>query len=234
VDAWTTGTGYVCLVDAVLDRSGVDAMRRSVQGFTELVWGLRDRLSTGGRVGALFAASTTAVLAPGLYQTPYGLVKRRQLIAYARSGVPGMALLLPVLAAPVTPAARRPLWSFERAAHRLVAAACEAPPIRSGFTIHVPGLATAEAAATTTVLSAAGTAVAAHLRCLVIDRDSMQAHREAARLRLLLAPSQGRLRVDHHLAPPALVRRFANRYHVSLWDERTAEVPQTGIEAADA
>lgn len=221
VDAWTAGYDHVCVVDSVLDRSGVNAMRRSVQGVTDAVVRLRDRLSAGGRPWALLAASTTAVLAPGPYQTPYGLAKRRQIITYARSGVSGAALLLPQLTPlPCAKTACRPVWSFDQAARRLVAAALTAPT-RPGFTIRVPDLADAAPGASPVPLSEVGAAIRTHLRSLVLERDSMQAHRAAARSRLRLAPLLLRRLIDHHLAPAALVRRFADRYDVTVIDERT-------------
>jgi hypothetical protein len=221
VDAWTAGYDHVCVVDSVLDRSGVNAMRRSVQGVTDAVVRLRDRLSAGGRPWALLAASTTAVLAPGPYQTPYGLAKRRQIITYARSGVSGAALLLPQLTPlPCAKTACRPVWSFDQAARRLVAAALTAPT-RPGFTIRVPDLADAAPGASPVPLSEVGAAIRTHLRSLVLERDSMQAHRAAARSRLRLAPLLLRRLIDHHLAPVVLVRRFAHRHHMTVIDERT-------------
>lgn len=232
VDAWTPGHGHVCVVDAVIDRSGVDAMRSSVQGATQTVLRLRDRLGDRGHGWELTAASTTAVLAPRLYQTPYGLAKRRQVLTYARSSVRGTALLLPLLAPSLAPqpsagTARRPGWSYEQASQHLVATAL-ATPSRPGFVIHVPDLAAAPTGAATTALSAAGTAVLAHLRSLVLDRDCMQAHRDAARSRLLLTPNRIRHHVDHHRAPAELVRRFADRHHVTVAWQRPAASSTTG------
>ncbi len=236
VDTWTPRHGHVCVVDAVLDRSGVDAMRRSVQGGTETVLRLRDRLGDRAHGWELTAASTTAVLAPGLYQTPYGLAKRRQVLTYARSGVRGTALLLPSLASALAPqpgawTARRAGWFYEQASQHLVAMAL-ATPSRPGFVIHVPDLAAASTGTATAALSAAGTAVLAHLRSLVLDRDCMQAHRDAARSRLLLTPNRIRRRVDHHRAPAELVRRFADRQQVAVaWQRPSASSPTGAVRA---
>jgi hypothetical protein len=165
----------------------------------------------------VLGASTTAVLAPGLYQTPYGLAKKRQIVTYARAGLAGGALLLPVLGEEMNDEVPQ-VSSFDEAAQRLAATATT---WGNGFTIHVPELALAMAYArgpaqrplTRTVLLA-------HVRSLLLNRDSMWAHRDAARGRLRLSPQRLRQRLDHHQAPAELLRRFANRYHVTVIDER--------------
>ncbi|MFY1700708.1 hypothetical protein ACN28G_02990 [Micromonospora sp. WMMA1923] len=210
----------ICVMDVVLDRSGVAAMRRSVKGVTETVLHLRDELRADGRDVALVSASTTAVLAPGLYQTPYGLAKRCQVVRYARSGLTGSALLLPQLAQqPGTEVALRPVWSFAQAARVLVAAAVAQP---DDFTVRVPAIDTGAGAAP---VAASDNTLLAHLHSLVLDRDSMHAHRAAAGSRLGLLPEPLRLRVDHHAAPTRLVHRFGRRYHLAVIDERTTVVP---------
>ncbi|WP_405103076.1 NAD-dependent epimerase/dehydratase family protein [Micromonospora sp. NBC_01412] len=217
----------VAIIDLVLDRSGVESMRGSVQAATDTVLRLRDRLRECAAQPHLVVASTTAVLAPGLYQTPYGLAKRRQVITYARSGLPGVAVLLPVLGERAGDAApqRWPAWSFDHAAHRLHTAAGAAPG--SAFIIKVPSLDSDRVVATDGREGPLIPAVLmAHLRCLLTDRSSMQAHRSAARSRLGLSPPQLRRRVDHHLAPAELVRRFANRYHVTIVRDRDVSSPE--------
>ncbi len=231
VATWTTRRDHVCIVDVVLDRGDVEAMRRSVHASTDTVLRLRDRLSTCMTHVGLIAASTTAVLAPGVYQTPYGLAKRRQVITYARSGIAGAAFLLPLLHQPTSTdeadAAPWRSWSFEHAAHRLVATATTPPQGR--FAIHIPDLApepTVWEAGTSAPV--AKDVLLAHLHSLLTDRNSMQAHRRAARGRLSLSPSRIRQRVDHHFAPAGLVRRFADRYHVQVIQERSRRFPTNG------
>lgn len=215
-------SGPIYLVDVVLDRSGVDAMHRSIRGATEGVLQLRTEFRAAGRETTLIAASTTAVLAPGLYQTPYGLAKRRQVVRYARSGVAGAALLLPQLGSGTgTVSKPQPICSFEQAAHALVSTVSAAP--HHGFTVRVPAL---DVESSHTAVN--GSALLAHLHSLVLDRDSMLAHRAAARGRLGWTPARLRLRFDHHHAPVELVRRFANRYHLVVVDERSGRGPIRG------
>lgn len=213
----TASSGPIYVVDVVLDRSGVDAMRRSIRGATEGVLQLRTEFRAAGRETTLIAASTTAVLAPGLYQTPYGLAKRRQVVTYARSGVAGAALLLPQLGPETGTASKpQPTWSFEQAAQALVSAVSAAP--HHGFTVRVPALA---ADVRSSHVAINDSTLLAHLHSLVLDRDSMLAHRAAARGRLGWTPERLRLRFDHHHAPAELVRRFAKRYHLAVVDERS-------------
>ncbi|WFF08880.1 hypothetical protein O7622_10145 [Micromonospora sp. WMMD1076] len=196
-------------------------MRRSIRGATEGVLHLRAEFRAAGQETTLIAASTTAVLAPGLYQTPYGLAKRKQVVTYARSGVTGTALLLPQLGQRSrTTSKPQPPWSFERAAQALLTAVSAAP--LNGFTVRVPAfVADVESSHTDT----SGSTLRAHLHSLVLDRDSMLAHRAAARSRLGWTPERLRFRLDHHRAPAELVRRFANRYHLAVVDERSGGGP---------
>ncbi|WKU04473.1 hypothetical protein [Micromonospora sp. HUAS LYJ1] len=167
-------------MDVVLDRRGVDAMHRSIRGATEGVLQLRTEFRAAGQETTLIAASTTAVLAPGLYQTPYGLAKRRQVVTYARSGVAGAALLLPQLGPGTGTASKpQPTWSFGQAAQTLVSAVSAAP--HHGFTVRVPAL---DADDRSSHVAVNGSILLAHLQSLVLDRDSMLAHRAAARGRL--------------------------------------------------
>lgn len=225
VGARIRANAQVCIVDAVLDRRGVDAMRQSIQGATDTVLLLNRLLvATAAKVSVL-AASTTAVLAPGLYQTPYGLAKRRQVVTYARAGVAGAALLLPVLGEDMNGGAPQVSF-FDEAAHRLAATATACG---NGFTIYVPELASAMAVGHRAARPPlARTVFLAHVRSLVVNRDSMWAHRDAARGRLRLSPQRLRQRIDHHQAPAELVRRFANRYHVAVIDERINAAARNG------
>ncbi|KAB1934756.1 NAD-dependent epimerase/dehydratase family protein [Micromonospora sp. ALFpr18c] len=223
------GPKRVAVIDLVLDRSGVEGMRRSVRAATDTVLRLRDRLRECAAQPHLVAASTTAVLAPGLYQTPYGLAKRRQVITYASAGLPGVALLLPVLRKGEEEAASPcwPLWSYDHAAHQLHVAA--SAPLSSRFVVQVPSFVGDHPAMSDGRGGAATPSVLmAHLRCLLTERDSMQAHRSAARGRLRWSPARIRRRVDHHLAPAELVRRFADRYHVTVLRDRDVHRPDGG------
>lgn len=223
------GSARVVVVDLVLDRSGVDGMRRSVQASTDTVLRLRDRLRECAAQPHLIAASTTAVLAPGLYQTPYGLAKRRQVITYARAGIPGMALLLPVLRQAAADAAPQPWpgWSFDHAANELRSAVEVAPDSTfTVFTVKVPSLGGVAADGQTNPPIPA--VLRAHLQCLLTDRNNLHAHRRAARFRLGLSPPQLRRRVDHHHAPAELIRRFADRYHVTIVRDHAVSTPDGG------
>lgn len=236
VATWAAGRRRIYIVDAVLDRTGVDAMRQSLQGVTDTVLSLRDGLVESIPETILIAASTTAVLAPGLYQTPYGLAKRRQVVTYARAGMAGTALLLPTLSHQADAAANEPRWrvkAFDQAANRLAAAATPRP----GFAIRIPDLDLdlVELSGVGALPTPAANAfLRAHVHSLVTDRNSMQAHRNAAGARLGLTPSRIRRRVDHHLAPVELIRRFADRYHVTVLDDRPAARPLSTARESNA
>ncbi|GAA2514409.1 hypothetical protein [Pilimelia columellifera] len=214
VDRLTAGQQHVWVVDSVLDRSGVDAMRRSIDAATTTVLRLHTNLAGRGRTCVLIAASTTAVLAPGLLQTPYGLTKRRQVVTYARTGLPGGALLLPQLAS-TPPFPSR--CTFSEAAQELVNCALRGP---AGFTLRIPAGVGATTGPNATAIHSEGSAMLAHLYSLLLRRDSMYAHRAAARARLRLTPRRLRSLVDHRLAPPELVRRFTHRYRLTVIDDR--------------
>lgn len=79
----------VIIVDLLLDKATATAMRQSLAAGLVYITRLRSRLATVDRPSSLVLASTTAVLAPWLYQTPYGLAKRRQLTRYARRAYQG-------------------------------------------------------------------------------------------------------------------------------------------------
>jgi hypothetical protein len=229
VTASTWGQSSVFVIDVVLDRSGVEAMRQSLRGALDTVFLVSDQLVSSGTVGKLISASTTAILAPWLYQTPYGIAKRRQVVTYARSGMTGLALLLPLLAdqRPLAATGGWPVWSFEHAARRLADEALLAVTSPPGFGIRVPVLATDSSATrrrSVTGHSPADGVLLSHLHSLVTHRDSMQAHRAAARARLLLTPRFIRQQFDHHQVRAMLLRRFADRYHVTIDAEPAATV----------
>ncbi|WP_189169558.1 hypothetical protein [Pilimelia anulata] len=228
VDRLTAGHRHVWLVDSALDRSGVDAMRRSIDGVTTTVLRLHSHLAARSRWCGLIAASTTAVLAPGLLQTPYGLAKRRQVITYARSGLSGVALLLPQLAAAPAVAGT---CVFSEAATALFESSLQPP---AGFSLRIPALRGRAACSNAAAPRGERSAAIAHLRSLLLRRNSMQAHRAAAHSRLRLTPQRLRSLVDHHLAPPELVRRFAHRYHLTVTDDRDSGLAVTSPGATHA
>jgi hypothetical protein len=234
VTARTWGRSRVLIIDLVLDPSGVQAMRQSLRGALDTVLPLHDQLASPDCTVQLITAGTTAILAPWLYQTPYGTAKRRQVITYANARTTGSALLLPLLAEQQGPAtAGWPTWSFEHAATHLLDEALRAAP-ESGLRIRVPTLTSGPA--TDSRDHRAGHILAAgfltsHLHSLVTRRDSMHAHRAAARTRLLLTPRLIRQHVDHHQLPEILLRRFAARHHMTTdtGRERTSQcATQTG------
>lgn len=229
--------GQLCVVDVVLDRRSVKAMQYSLRGVTDAVLELRERLGSRSRGMMLIAGSTTAVLAPSLYQTPYGLAKRRQVVTYAHSGMAGSALLLPMLSEQAgmdTASPLRQVWSFDQAALRLAAAASGAVS-GGGFAVHVPDLVPAQAVGDRAAPTLSGGAIVlAHLQSLATNRGSMQAHRDAARGRLRLSPTRLRRRIDHHTAPAELVSRFAARYRVTMVGERAAGSLLSGEEPRHA
>lgn len=227
IGAYGVGYQQLCIVDVVLDRGGVDAMKDSVHGATDTVLRLRDQLDGNPTRAVLVAASTTAVLAPRAFQTPYGLAKRRQVIAYARSGAAGVAWLLPLLSKtsiPGTVDSPYPAWSFDEAAARLADIPATAWS-GDAFAIRIPAVTVPPTSEHTAPVRPA--ALAVHVNSLLADRNSMQAHRDAARARLGLLPTSLRSRVDHHLAPARLVDRLAGRYGIAVVDERVAD-PRIG------
>ncbi len=114
----------VVLVDLVLDRRSVSAMRHSITASTRYVCALGREFATGGHQVSYVLAGTTAALAPWPLQTPYGLAKRRQLASYLCMAQPTAALLLPLLRQPEAAQERHALsWTFERAADQLLAQA---------------------------------------------------------------------------------------------------------------
>lgn len=214
----------VVLVDLLLNRATVTAMRSSIAAVTAYIRRLRDRLVASDQTCSLVAASTTAVLAPWLYQTPYGLAKRRQLARYANSGITGTAFLLPSLIdtrADADPG-DGPVLTYREAAERLASAALSLPTAMHGraFRLVIPGTPTRWGASENhppcRVRHVATRLVSAQAGALLHRRDSPQAHREASHYRLALTPSWLRRHIDHHYTPPILVRRLSRSLNAPL------------------
>lgn len=190
----------VVLLDLVLDRRSVRAMRRSIEASTSYVIRLGRHLTAEGCSVRYVLASTTAALAPWLLQTPYGLAKRRQLSAYLGEARPTSAVLLPSLSS--SPGSRA--WCYERAAHRLVLQTeLAAEPSR----LVVPtDCGRAETRGSPWLRGAV-----AQLASLSWRRNDPLAHRLASHARLRLVPAPWRPLIDHHLAPEPLVQRIAHQ-----------------------
>lgn len=217
----------VIIVDLLLDRTTVRAMRWSLAAGTAYITRLRSRLTDVNQPCSLVLASTTAVLAPWFYQTPYGLAKQRQLKRYASSGLVGQALLLPRLVdgqcdCVVTSA--RLVWTFNEAASlvlRAVFATRATEP--SALCVVTPGIHRSCSQSVGTSLVRMGTitqVLELHLKCWTIRRDSPQAHRLASRGRLQLTPKWLRRRVDHHIVPASLVGRLARRLDADVHEQQ--------------
>lgn len=221
----------IVLLDAVLDRSSVHAMRTSLHGVADLVVRAADALQRRGHRVRIVAAGTTAVLAPRPYRTPYGLAKRDQLDRYASAGVPGCAALLPMLraadqsAAPSTSQGARwlaPLttlprvvWDYRRAA-ALLADACTDTGDAFSLTAcdDKPTQTEREATGSLAVAHRAAAALAVAPLTIAgwtVGRRSPYTRRLASYARLFVTPSPIRLRVDHHLTPPSRVAALARR-----------------------
>jgi len=197
----------VVIADLILDRSSVPAMRQSIAAASAYTRGLARLVTDTGGTPRIVAASTTATLAPWIYQTPYGLAKRRQADCYATT--PGVQLvLLPILSAGGALAGE---WAYRDAAHVLAAAiqaaADDSIPARR---LWAPAGMTSRSDEKADELGISGI-ISAHLECVVTRRDDPGAHRRAARGRLWLTPRPLREKVDHHYAPDRLTTAFAHR-----------------------
>lgn len=118
-------------------------MHNSIAAATAYNLHLRDRLADTERPCSLVAANTTAALAPWLYQTHYGLAKRRQLASYVDSGITGIAFLLPSLVDTHAYATTRDrlTWIYQEAAQHVATAVTPphaASAYRRGFRVIVP------------------------------------------------------------------------------------------------
>jgi hypothetical protein len=214
----------VIVIDLLLDKATVTTMRRSLTAGSAYISELRSRLATADRPSSLVLASTTAVLSPWLYQTPYGLAKRRQLAQYSSTGMAGRAILLPSLVHVYNEASTAParlVLTYNAAAVRMVRAATSArtaPPttlclvaqgVDCGFgaPVDVPRV------------RAAVRVAKLHLASWTTQRDSPQAHRLASNGRLLLTPQPLRQRVDHHVLPSSLLHQVARRLGVEVEED---------------
>jgi hypothetical protein len=186
----------VMIIDLVLDRTSVRAMRLSIDAATQLSIGLHRHCRQEGTDSRIVAASTTAVLAPAFLQTPYGAAKHRQACRYAREQAVDL-VLLPQLGTPGqrtfgeaaraltrvlrTPSADRCLWVLRPPS--------PSPGPRDPFS-HLPRAALLSLAART------------------VRRDDPAAFRAATRKCIAQLPLPARERLDHHVAPPFLLRRL--------------------------
>lgn len=201
----------VILLDLVLDRRSVAAMRRSIAASTSYILGLGRRLAADGHDIRYVLASTTAVLAPRLFQTPYGLAKQRRLATYLGAAQPTVAVLLPSLSAqPSIVADRRSDWCYGRAAGVL---ARQAELTVNSSRLLLPA---AEYESMEPGASGLGRGAIAQLARLTWRRDDPLTHRQASHTRLLLVPGRWRPLVDHHCAPDRLARRAAHRHRVAV------------------
>lgn len=197
-----TSAERVVVFDLVLDRSSVRQMLSSVAASTAFARDLAADLQWRGIRTRIVAASTTAILAPGPFQTPYGQAKRDQAEQYART--PGSQLvLLPSLTQTTGNG-----WTFAHAAKVLagVAIAVMDRP-------HTPAIAwtPADLPEPSRDGGVLRTAVAAQIRHWMCRHDDPRIHRAVTHGRLALLPSAVRRRLDHHVAPPGLVRAFGLR-----------------------
>jgi hypothetical protein len=208
----------VIIVDLLLDRATVRAMRWSLAAGTAYITRLRSRLTDINRPCSLVLASTTAVLAPWFYQTPYGLAKQRQLARYASTGLVGRALLLPPLVDAESNDAvilAHLVWTFTEAATHVLRAVFATlnteTTVLCVVTSGVNGSSCQPVATFPIRVRTMAHVLELHLQCWTIRRDSPQAHRLASHGRLELTPKWLRRRVDHHRVPASLVGRLARR-----------------------
>lgn len=214
----------IVLVDVLLDRATVIRMRTSIMAVTAYILCLHERLNTSNQPCSLIAASTTAVLSPWFYQTPYGLAKRRQLASYAADGLPGAAYLLPALVHNRADMATRVglTWAYTDAIRYLAAESASHGTARpERFRLFAPyasqhepagrkqGPAVESARATINLLSS-------QLALILGPNNSPQAHREASHYRLAATPTWLRRDVDHHAVPPMLIRRLGRSLAVPV------------------
>ncbi len=217
----------VALVDAVLDRSSVAAMRASLAGAAESIATAAHRLAAAGRDVRIVAASTTVVLAPVPYQTPYGRAKLQQLHRYAAAGVPVCAWLLPMLRDTPPPGTWRPcrlacfpriVWPYQQAAAALTEE-CLNSTHEPGLHVKAPtdqatcpaGRCRQHACRIASAMAAGLAAVPFTLARLTGWRESPAAQRYASYSLLHLTPRPVRVRVDHHLAPHQRISRLTRR-----------------------
>ncbi len=210
------GQEEAVIADLLLDRGSVTSTRQSIASATRFVVRTRQMLAAEGHAVRVLAASTTAALAPRGLQTPYGVAKREQAIAYSRLGRIDL-VLLPQLVA-VDQAARPPdgdsvsgggSCSYEAAAGALHAIGLQ-PARRTLWVVRgsVPYQPSSRG------LAGLPSAVGALIASRTTGRDSPTAHRQASRESLALLPAHIRALVDHHGAPEQLLRAFERRLHM--------------------
>lgn len=212
------------VVDLVLDRRTVSAMRQSIADTTEYTRKLIDKIAERGATPLLVAASTTAILAPWPYQTPYGSAKRQQAKIYAT--LPSsQILLLPSL----SPEGKNSTaWAYKKAAlaiaHVVGAVAESANPPANLWLPDVRPSSSIDRPLTERFVKA----ITAQLRCFG-QRDDPWAHRRTAHARLDLTPRALRTRVDHHLVPPRLATAFARRAGLRVEHMPTRQALHEGL-----
>lgn len=204
----------IIVVDLVLDRTSVAAMRTSLAASAAYSIELAHQVRANEGTSAVVSASTTSVLAPAIYQTPYGRAKRAQLATYARLPGARVAYLLPQLAADGDPSRTGVTWTYRRAAHelangieRLAVDTSDRRPPR--IQLVSPR---AETQQTPPMTASRGhqlrQLISLHIATLATRRDSPAAHRAASHARLDLTPAPLRRRLDHHVVPSRLVQRI--------------------------
>ncbi len=218
----------VFIVDLLLDKTTVTAMRRSLVAGTSYIARLHSRLADAGCLDSLVLASTSAVLAPRLYQTPYGLAKRRQLAQYVSSGLPGRALLLPSLVdaeldRPTT--SDRLVWTYTEAATRIAQAVTSARASKpTGLRLIAPRVDRSPRLTARVSRPQDLRILAQVLRLHVVSwttqRDSPQAHHLASRGLLDLTPRWLRHRVDHHILPAGLLYQLARKLGTEIAEKQ--------------
>lgn len=199
----------IALLDLVLDRHSVTTMRRSIAASTTFVLGLGGYLRMQHCQVSYVLASTTAALAPWVFQTPYGIAKKRQLAAYLTDASPTAAVLLPALAFEPSCVSSSAGWSYSHAAD-VLARHVEAPITSSRLLVPAPR------GGSHIRSPNAWAGGLAQLASLTWRRDSPEAHRQASRTRLRLVPVRWRPKLDHHGAPEGLVQGAARQYRVQI------------------
>ncbi len=228
LSSWATPFNQVILIDAILDKSSALAMRRSLAQAADFITETSQALRDQGKRVVLMTASTTAVLSPLGYQTPYGIAKRKQLSRYATAEIPGLAFLFPKLLLSesnseiqkahvndlLAPLHYLPhLTSTYAEAALLIAES--ANRTHADFRISSPlGLLTPAQPLTFGIRQKAVTLLAVvplAFAASTFGRNSPQLHRLATYGKLFATPPPLRRRIDHHLAPKARVAKLARR-----------------------
>lgn len=208
----------VIIVDLLLDKATVTTMRSTLAAGTSYITRLRDRLAADNTPSSLVLASTTAVIAPWPYQTPYGIAKRRQLARYATARVVGRALLLPRLThAKIDPHAVTYQEAAIRVEQSIVSVTTTEPTdLRLVPIVDIP----ISPNPCPSLLHRLTEFFARHLAICTTGKDSPAAHRLASHARLAVTPRWLRHHVDHHLVPDRLVRRLARRLETDVEEQQ--------------